>query len=265
MSHKPTIVLVPGAWHLASTWDKTVSLLEARQYKCVAVTLPSTTGDPSISFVDDLEAVRGAILAETTQGLDVVVVVHSYGGFVGASAIKGLTKPSNQKETRPSATDGHVIGLALVASGFVVGGLSFLEALGGKPPPFWRLDLESGFAVLNGQEGEEDGPRQLFYHDLPEDEGRHWVGQLQPQSLKALTEGGEHVAAGWQDVPCWYLSTTRDPTLPPELSKMFVAMARDAGADVTVREIDSSHSPMLSRPEETADFISEAVEAFTRG
>jgi len=40
---------------------------------------------------------------------------------------------------------------------------------------------------------------------------------------------------------------------------MLVQMAKDAGADVTLREVDSSHSPMLSKPQETADFIMEAA------
>jgi hypothetical protein len=39
-------------------------------------------------------------------------------------------------------------------------------------------------------------------------------------------------------------------------------VAKDAGADVTLREITSSHSPMLSKPKETADFILDAVKVF---
>ena len=52
--------------------------------------------------------------------------------------------------------------------------------------------------------------------------------------------------------------------MPIELQRMSVQMARDAGADVTVREFVTSHSPMLSKPEETAQFILEAVAAFLR-
>jgi hypothetical protein len=45
---------------------------------------------------------------------------------------------------------------------------------------------------------------------------------------------------------------------------MLVEMARGAGADVTVEEIASSHSPMLSKPEETTAFIKKAVGAFEK-
>jgi alpha-beta hydrolase superfamily lysophospholipase len=86
MSHKPTLVLVPGAWHHTDTWDKIASAMEVRKYKCVRVALPSTLSNASATFSEDIKAVRNSIVAETTQGRDVVVVVHSYGGAVSSRA-----------------------------------------------------------------------------------------------------------------------------------------------------------------------------------
>jgi len=256
MSGKPTIVFVPGAWHGPRTWDKIASLLEAQQYKCVSVALPSTASNPSATFLEDITAVRDSIVAETSQGHDVVVVVHSYSGIPGASAIKGLTR--NKQDVTPPAEDasGHVIGLIQIASGFMPTGLSFMDGAGGKPPPTWKVDEESGFATIVVD------PRELFYHDLPVEEGNYWVGQLTKQATKPMFEGGEHGYAGWMDVPNWYLSTTEDKAFPVEVQRIAIQMGKDAGADVTVREIASSHSPMLSRPKETADFILEAVASF---
>jgi len=102
----------------------------------------------------------------------------------------------------------------------------------------------------------------LFYHDLPKEEGEYWVTRLTKQSLKALMEGGEAVYSGWKDVPAWYLATTQDQALPVEAQRFFVQSAKEAGGDVTLREVESSHSPMLSKPQETVDFILEAVAAF---
>jgi len=252
MSSKPTIVLVPGAWHPASTWDKVTSPIEKQGYKCISISLPTTASNPSATLADDIEVVRAAIIGETTQGRDVAVVVHSYGGFVGSSAIKGLTKP---KQATPSSANGHVLGLILIASGFVLSGVSFLGGFGGKPPTIWNLDRESGFVVIATD------PGQLFYHDLPQEEREYWVSKLGQQSIKSLEEG-EHSYAGWMDVPVWYLGTTEDQALPLQAQRMFVQMARDAGGDVTVREVVSSHSPMLSKPKETVEFILEAVRAF---
>ncbi|TVY82441.1 Methylesterase [Lachnellula suecica] len=257
MSSKPTLVLVPGAWHIASTWNKISSLLEAQGYKCSSLTLPSANSNPSATYLDDINAVRDAITAETTQGRDVVLVVHSYGGHVGNSAIKGLTKPKQDSSVPTNKSSGFVVGVAMIASGFPITGVAFLDGFGGKPPPYWKADEETGFLDLLVD------IRELFYHDLPIEEGEYWVSKLEKQALRPLTEG-EHSYAGWKDVPVWFLATTEDKALPFEAQKFFVQTARDAGADVTVREVESSHSPMLSKPQETVDFLLEAAASFAK-
>lgn len=262
MSRRPTLVFVGGAWHTPKMWEIVASILETQEnYKCVCVALPSITmsDQPSATFIEDVEAVRSSIVAETTQGRDVLVVVHSYGGPVGSSAIKGLTTQHRKQDDVPSAsakedlTSGYVLGIVMLASGFNSTGKSMIDGFGGKPLPEWKLDPESGFATILVD------PRELFYHDLPLDEGNYWAGKLENQSLAALTEGRERSYAGWMDVPVWYLSTTEDKALPLDAQRAFVQMAKDAGADVIVREVQSSHSPMLSRPKETVAFILEAV------
>ena len=124
--------------------------------------------------------------------------------------------------------------------------------MGGKPPPLWRGD-DSGFATLVLP------PREAFYHDLPVQEGEFWVSKLKKQSQKVLFDGGEYSYAGWKDVPVWFLAGTEDRTIPIDALRVLIAGAKTDGGDITVKEIASSHSPMLSKPRETADFIQEAV------
>jgi pimeloyl-ACP methyl ester carboxylesterase len=255
MASKPALVFVPGAWHSPETWDKVSALLEAQEYKCVRPALPSTAGNASATFKDDSQAVRNPILEETLKGRDVIVVVHSYGGLVGSSAIKDLTLP--KEGFTPSTDQGHVVGLIMMATGFAKTGFSFIDGLGGKPPPSWKID-PSGFAEITVD------TRELFYHDLPVEEGNYWVSKLKKQSLKPLMEGGEDVYACWTEVPVWYLATTEDKALPIEAQRYFVQGAKDGGADVTIREVASSHSCMLSKPKETADLIVDAVAYFTK-
>lgn len=212
---------------------------------------------PSASFGDDVEAVHNAIAAETTQGHDVVVVQHSYGGQGGNSSIKGLARKKQDGSSTTKDATGHVIGIVMMASGFTIAGMTFLDGFGGNPPPTWKLDPESGFAVIVAE------TRRLFYHDLPEEESKEWIERLEKQSLKAFTEDAEHAYAGWMDVPVWFLVTMEDKALPIQAQRMLVQMAKDGGGAVTVREIESSHSPMLSKPKEVADAIEEAVASFT--
>ncbi|CAH0039710.1 unnamed protein product [Clonostachys rhizophaga] len=253
MTSKPTFILVIGAWHTADTWGKVVSGLATHGYKSTAVTLPTTLGSASASYTDDVAAVREAIVEETSQGGNVVVVVHSYGGAVGSSALKGLTKASS-----PDPGSGVVIGFFMIATGFMLTGAVFLDRVGGKPLPFWEEESDPGFALVRVPADD------LFYHDLPKEEADYWVGRLQKHSTRAFTEGADISYAGWLEVPVWYLVTTGDKALPAEAQRAFIKEAIDAGGNVTIREIETSHSPMLSKPDETVGFILEATAAFLK-
>jgi pimeloyl-ACP methyl ester carboxylesterase len=269
MSHLPTLVFVPGAWHKPTCYGKIIKLLqEQHSLKCIPVTLPSTTGNPAATFKDDLDAAREAISSETSHGRDVVVIAHSYGGMVGNSAVKGFTKPQDivasgstsaqDIDQPPRPTTGYVIGIILIASGFTLTGLSFMDPFFGHPPPSWRVNAETGYADIVIP------TRDFFYHDLPADEADYWSSELTTQSLKALFEGGEYSYAGWMDVPSWYIGTVQDHGLPVVAQRMSVGMAREmSGRVVEHRELQTSHSPFLSQPEETAAIVVEAVGAFT--
>jgi pimeloyl-ACP methyl ester carboxylesterase len=265
-----TIVLIHGSWHRPICYSKIIKLLQEKyDLKCVSVALPSTSGNPAATFKDDLDAARGTISCETSRGHDVVVIAHSYGGMVGNSAIKGFTRVASSSTPLSTTADvqpvdqsqpplvGHVIGLILIASGFTLTGFSFMDPFLGYPPPSWRVNNSTGFADLVTPAWE------LFYHDLPAEEADYWVSQLTPQSLKALFEGGEYSYSGWMDVPAWYIGTVGDRGLPVVMQRLSVGMAREMGAIVEHRELQTSHSPFLSQPDETVEIVVEAIEAFT--
>ncbi|KAJ5139416.1 uncharacterized protein N7515_004264 [Penicillium bovifimosum] len=252
MSNRPSLIFIHGSWHRPICFDPIVKLLEPN-FRCVRVALPSTAFNPEATFKDDLDATRDAISAETRDGRNVVVVAHSYGGLVGNSAIKGFAKP---KDADTSQT-GYVCGLILIASGFSLTGLSFMDPFFGRPPPSWRVNDQTGYAELVAS------PQEIFYHDLPEKEATYWISHLTSQSLKALFEGGEYSYSGWKDVPSWYIGTVEDRGLPVLAQRMSVGMARGMGASVEHRELQTSHSPFLSQPGLTVEIIMEAVDAFT--
>ncbi|KAI1287889.1 alpha/beta-hydrolase [Xylaria venustula] len=268
MSSSPTLVFVHGSWHQPSCYSKITKILQGRHgLKCLSPALPSTTGSPDATFKDDIDVIREAISREVSAGTDVVVIAHSYGGMVGNSAIKGFARPRDERPTagqgisgsrdRLTSATGHVVGLILIASGFTFTGLAFMDPFLGRPPPSWRVNSETGYAEIVVS------PREMFYHDLPDDEADYWVSQLTTQSLKSLFEGGEFAYAGWMDVPSFYIGTIEDRGLPVAMQRMSVGMAREMGARVEHRELQTSHSPFLSRPQETAEIIWDAVQAFT--
>jgi pimeloyl-ACP methyl ester carboxylesterase len=248
MAHVPALVFVPGSWHKPACYDKVIHLLESEHgITCVPITLPSTQGDPKATFKDDVDAVQAGILSQTKQGRDVIVVAHSYGGLVGASSIRGFAREE------PDSNHGLVKAFILIASGFSIAGLSFLDPALGMDLPFFKSNKETGFAELSVS------PSKFFYHDLSPYEAQYWVGQLTPQSLKALAEDGQYVYEGWKDVPTWYIGTVEDQGLPVMAQRMLVGMARGQGAVVHHEELQTSHSPFLSQPDEVVRIMMDTV------
>ncbi|KPI43218.1 uncharacterized protein AB675_6905 [Cyphellophora attinorum] len=274
----PTLIFIPGAWHLPACYGPIIHLLSTKHnFRCVPITLPSTQGDPCATFKDDLDATRVAIAAETSAGKDVVLIAHSYGGMVANSAIKGFAKrdgrdhrppaaaaeaypAASPNATGPPAGPGHITGLILIASGFTLSGLTFMAPLFNRPPPAWKANWSTGFADLALS------PQALFYHDLATSEEQdYWASQLTPQSLKALFEGAEHSYAGWRDLDlAWYVGTEADKGLPAWVQRFGVGVARGMGPTKVrhVELIGSSHSPFLSRPGEVTELVMEAVGSF---
>lgn len=92
---KPVIVFVPGAWHPVSCLDNLTALLTAAGYETQTVVLPMIYRATEIkqpSLEPDITAVRAVVEPLVQAGREVVLVMHSWGGFPGSSALEGLTQ-----------------------------------------------------------------------------------------------------------------------------------------------------------------------------
>jgi hypothetical protein len=100
-----------------------------------------------------------------------------------------------------------------------------------------------------------------FYHDLEPADMDHWASKLMPQSgwLERSTEG---LYAGYRDVAVWYIVCNNDRMLAPPLQEAFVNVIREVNSCLTVRHMDSGHSPFLKDPETMANYICEAANDF---
>ena len=137
--------------------------------------------------------------------------------------------------------------------------VTLYESTGSKPTWFWMPNFKRGFAIVTSD------PVEAFYRDLEPEEARKWAKRLRDHSLRTFTEGAEHVYAGWMDLPVWYLVCYMkgSPGIS-HLRRSWAQNAKHAGADIMMREIKTSHSPMLSRPKETVEFMMEALSSFSR-
>lgn len=136
---KPTILLVPGAWHTPAHYSTLLKLFESSSYPTTSSALPSVTSSTplAVTVSTDIDFVRDTlILPLLDAGKDVIVLSHSYGGFVGGAAAKGLSKSERAAEGK----EGGVVGLIFVAAFLGKEGQDLLGAVGGTPDP--RIDVD---------------------------------------------------------------------------------------------------------------------------
>jgi pimeloyl-ACP methyl ester carboxylesterase len=235
---KPTIVLVHGAWADASSWNPVATDLQSQGFTVLAPTnlLRGVAVDaPYVS----------SFLAQRTSG-PVVLVGHSYGGFVITNAAAG---------------GGDVRALVYVDAFVPDEGENVFQILGGSgsaldvPDPTTVLDI-AGYP--GGPEGDAeaflkpDTVHNSFAQDLPEADRWLIAAGQRPITLSANTTASG--AAAWKGLPSWAVVGTEDRVIPPDTQRH---MAERAGATIT--EAPGSHVSMVSHPQVTIDAILAAI------
>lgn len=257
-SSKPCVVLVHGSWHQPRHWEPISERLGAAGYDVVAVDLPSCSGVAmDDAAVQDITAIRKAIENFTAAGRDVVVVMHSYGGFVGSEAIGEYMEARNAEEAATASTGtasprGKIVHLVYVAAMILERGVSTAtEPFSGRMP----VDLADGLVYSLA-------PYTNFYNTTPPPVARRAIGLIRPQSISPATHPCKH--RGWADydIPLTYLECTQDFALSCEKDQArFLGRLEKAGlTSFTKKTLDCDHSPWLSKQEEFWSILTEVLE-----
>lgn len=228
---KPTVVLVHGAWADGSSWDGVVAGLQHDGY---TVDVPP---NPLRGVASDSAYLAGYL--KTITG-PIVLVGHSYGGFVITNAATG---------------DANVKALVYVdayipAQGDTLNGLTSQfpgsqvtpDALDFVPEPGGVDDVYIKQAQFRG----------ILANDLPAWQADEFAATQRPLAASALDEPSG--APAWTTIPSWDVIGTADHALPVAAQEF---MAHRAGASVT--EIDASHLSMVSHPRDVRDVIEKAA------
>jgi pimeloyl-ACP methyl ester carboxylesterase len=234
---KPTIVLVHGAFADAGGWNGVSERLVRKGYNVIAPANPLRGVASDVQYLKDfLDTVPGPI----------VLVGHSYGGFVMTNAATG---------------DADVEALVYIAAfapdaGETVGGIS-ASAPGSMLGPA-ALTVRP-YVRADGSEGADgyitpSAYREVFAADLPRAEAWTFAISQRPAELSILGEPSGDPA--WKTIPAWTLVATEDRVIPPDAQR---AMAARAGA--TTVEATGSHSIAVSRPSKVTDLIIRAARA----
>lgn len=245
MAPETAILLVQGSFQLPEAYGKLASALRSRGFLVIQPRLPSLSDHESPDFAKrDLDDDSRAIEAEARrlvvdEGKNVMVAMHSYGGLVGSNAIS--EDLSLHSRRRAGLTSG-VYRLLYFAAFVLDDGKSVLGTFGESP----NNDLK-----LNGRFTMKE-TASTIYHDLPPEEARYWASKIIDQSYAVQTTTITRTA--YKYIPSTYLIAEDDHALPLQYQEMFAA---SMGAEV--KQIQSGHSPQLSKPEELADLIEEVA------
>ena len=219
------VVIVHGEFADGSGWQSVYRILTRKGYSVAVVQ------NPTISLDDDVVATKRVIDA---QDGPVILVGHSYGGAVISQA----------------GSDPKVVGLVYIAAfaldnGESVGSLLKNLPPGTPAPPI--LPPRDGFLLLDRGKFP-----AAFAADVKADVAEFMASSQVPWGVAALN--GVITDAAWKTKPSWYLLTTEDYMVPPDLERF---MAKRAGSKLV--EIKASHAVFVSHPDAVASLIEQAA------
>jgi pimeloyl-ACP methyl ester carboxylesterase len=218
-----SFVFCHGLWADGSCFSKVMGPLLAEGYECLAPQYGLNT------TAEDVEVTKATI---NRASHPVILVGHSYGGTVITGA----------------GTHDRVVGLVYICALAPAEDESsqLQQSNFPKTPVFSQIDVKDGRIWLT-RAGIDD-----FCGDLTDAEKKMVYatqGVPKPDLFDAKPGG-----AAWKTKPSWYIIGKNDRTVHPDLER---AMAKRMNA--TAYELDSSHVPMLSKPEKVLEVIRAAA------
>jgi pimeloyl-ACP methyl ester carboxylesterase len=238
MTVRPTIVLVHGAWADASSWTKVIQRLQAAGHDVVAI--PNTLR----GVAADAAVVRAYI--DTIDG-PIILVAHSYGGFVATNAAKGAANVKALVYVDAFMPDEGQPAAALAGADSAL-----LPALANPALAFKVVPIPGAPANVVDTYLLPEVVEKSFANDVSSEDAALIFATQRPASTAGLSEPSGPPA--WKDIPAWAIIGTKDRIITPAAQR---AMAEHAGVPFT--EIDASHVSMISHPDVVVEMIEKAL------
>jgi pimeloyl-ACP methyl ester carboxylesterase len=236
-SARPTIVLVHGDWADASSWTGVIERLQQKGFNVVAP--PNPLRGPA------KDAPYLASYLHTIPG-PIVLVAHSYGGFVTTNAATG---------------NPNVKALVYIDSFMPNEGENLAELTGDwnscvSQAALNAVPFDGGLDLYLRWEanGNYLGYTQCFANGLNARQAAILFAEQRPADVSEFSEASGPPA--WKTIPSWVLIGTEDHVIPPALQEHF---AGRTGAHIT--RIRAGHLSLISNPAEVTKVILSAVDA----
>ncbi|KAK4504919.1 hypothetical protein PRZ48_002882 [Zasmidium cellare] len=243
---KPTLIFVHGGWHDPTCLDRVRKPLEAAGYKCHVPNQPSIGTQAAVkSADDDIQLIHDLTSKSLSDGEDVIVFGHSNGGLKANGALEGLVGDGAKK------FKGKVLGIGLIAA--MIPPIVEKGAFKDVPP------LDGSWWVFSETEPTflPNDPTKLFYNDMSAEDAAYWTSRIVPM---ALPTGPLVFYEAWRHVPVSYLACSEDNGMPFVQQTAMVKAAQTEGGTVHLTTVKSGHSPFLSMPEKTVEWVKKVAE-----
>lgn len=233
---KPTIVLVHGAFAESASWNGVIQRLQAKSFEVVAA------ANPLRNVASDAAYVRDVIAG---IGKPIVLVAHSYGGFVITEAAAG---------------NDAVLALVYV-NGFAPDHGEDPFALSNQFPGSTVGPALNAYPISTG--GNDLAIKRELFHqnfcaDVDPGTAALMAATQRPGTDVGLTSALPTDTPAWKTIPSWFVIGEKDLIIPAELHRFMAKRANARG----IREIaGASHALSVSHPDAVTASILEAVEA----
>jgi pimeloyl-ACP methyl ester carboxylesterase len=226
------IVLVHGIWSDGSIWSKVIPILQDAGHKITAAQLPLR------SLGDDVATVKRSV---EQLGKPTVLVGHSYGGEVITNA--GYNNP-------------NVTALVYIAALAPEEGKTSTDLFETLPQSKELLQLFSSNIVTDSAGLSYFNPDQFhewIADDVPPREADVLAVVQKPTNESIASEVSGPPA--WKQLPTWYQISENDRLIPPEIQRLYAERM-----NATTLSLNSSHTSLISHPNEVAELILNATE-----
>ena len=236
---RPTIVLVHGDWADASSWTSVIERLQKRGFTVVAP--PNLLRGPAV------DAAYLASYLRTISG-PIVLVAHSYGGFVATNAATGNTNVKALVYIDGFMPDeGETLGGLAARSG------SCIDESALNPVPY-----DGGVDLYLRWEANPPYPgfTECFANGVAPKTAAVLAAVQRPAAAAQFAEPSGPPA--WKTIPSWSLIGTLDDVIPPALQE---EMSSRAGADIS--RVKAGHLTPITRPADVTKVVLSAIDATT--
>lgn len=226
------IMLVHGAMHGPWCWHRVIPLLERDGFDLIIADLRK---DGAAS----LREYESRIVADVQQAGRVdMIVAHSFGGLVALSSAPRIAP--------------MIGGVMLLAALLPEDGKSAMDLVFADTDS----DLMPALAA-NADGGSDTALLDAFYNDCDADSRALARLLLTEEPLDALTAPANADWQGMAGLRTGYVSTRRDHIVSPA----FQTEMRQRSAMPLVAELDTSHSPFFSAPDQLAKIVADFTQA----